>query len=259
MAIMGGFKIAALALLAGATLAGAYTAFGPTVGVDSGLPAPGSLVAGGFYSGDYGPFYVRISGAYLPFPPQPTHYQDWPPPSPPTDDRGYASSELIGAHFPGSFQPLGLGIYYKFGRGQRYYHKHIYGPTIESWMENYVAFKHDVQAVAAYRVWTDANKKAVVWGGLGLSHFRRHGLRTYYYSDFYNPENYLEIITPLDTRLTSLAAGVGIEFRVRFAGPFGFYGSARGVVPIADIYLQGYDRSRPGANVALTWGGLVGW
>jgi hypothetical protein len=252
-------RLAALALLAGAPLAGAYTALGPTVNVEGGLPDPGRSVAGGVYSADYGPLYLRISGSYFPMPLLPEYARDWPPPSPPTDDRGYATCEALGAYAFGGTAGLGPGLYCKFARGQRYYHKHIYGPTIESWMENYVAFKYDVLAVATYRRQVEGKGTAVLWAGPGLFHFRRHGLRTYYYSDFYNPENYLEIITPLDTRLTAVAAGAGAELRSDFARHVGVYASIRAVFRLANIRLEGWDRDEPQGNIAFTGSFFFGW
>ena len=258
MRIFRSIEFAGLAFLAAAAPAAADTGFGPTVGVDSGLPAHGNAIAGLLYASDYGTLYLRVNGAYSPMPPPPPHAPDWPPPSE-REDRGYASCELLGAHFPGGSAALGLGLYYKFGRGESDYSYSDSGPIIISRTEDFVAFKHDALAVAACRIWAAGKRTAVAWGGVGLSHFRRHGLRYYYASDYYEPEYTYEVFTPLDTRLTSLAAGVGIDVRVRFAGPFGAYGYARGVVPVADIYLQGYDRSEPGANVAFAAGGLVGW
>ncbi|UCH79396.1 MAG: hypothetical protein JSU81_05445 [Candidatus Coatesbacteria bacterium] len=259
MALVPAVRLAALAFLAGAAFAGADTALGPTVSLAGNFSVQGKAVAGGFYSGNYGPFYVRVCAAYSPMPASPTYSQDWPPSSPPTDDRGYASCELLGAHFADGSRALGLGGFYKFSRGRKDYDYYFYGPTIESLQENYVAFKHDIVAVGGCRVHAEGKGTAVVWGGLGVSHFRRHGLRRHWWSDFYNPENTYEVITPLDTQLTTLAAGVGVDVRARFAGPFGAYGSARGVAPLANIYLQGYDRAEPGASIAFTAGGLVGW
>jgi hypothetical protein len=252
-------KLAAFGFLAGATLAVAYTALGPAVNVEGGLTAPGRSVAGGVYSADYGPLYLRLSGSYLPAPPLPPHARDWPPPSPPTDDRGYATGEALGAYALGGTAGLGPGLYYKFTRGQRYYHKHIYGPTIESWMEDYVAFKYDLYAVATYRRRAEGKGTAVLWAGPGLFHFRRHGLRTYYYSDFYNPENYLEIITPLETRLTAVAAGAGVDLRSDFATHVGVYASARATFRLANIRLEGWDRDEPNGNIAFTGSFFFGW
>jgi len=253
------FRLATLAFFAGAVLAGAYTALGPALNLDGGLPAPAKPVIGGAYFGAYGPLYARITGAYSPMPPPPEYSRDWPPPSPPTDDRGYASCEALGAYVPGGPAALGPGLYYSFKRGERDYHKFIYGPTIESWMENYVAFKHDALAVAAYRLRVGGKGTAVLWGGAGVSHFRRRGLYHYWWSDFYNPEYIYEETICLDTRLTALAAGAGGDLRSGFARHYGFNASLRAVFLVADLSRQGYDGDNPTANAALALGFFVGW
>ena len=252
-------QLAALSFLAGATLAGAYTAFGPTVSFEGGSTTPARSVAGGVYSADYGPLYLRLSGSYLPMPPLPPYARDWPPPSPPTDDRGYATGEALGAYATGGVGGLGPGLYYKFTRGQRHYFYHKYTHIIESKTEDYVAFKYDLYAVATYRRRAEGKGTAVLWAGPGLFHFRRHGLRTYYYSDFYNPENYLEIITPLETRLTALAAGAGVDLRSDFATHVGVYASARATFRLANIRLEGWDRDEPNGNIAFTGSFFFGW
>lgn len=259
MPLARGFKLAVLAFFAGAAFAGAYTALGPTVGVEGGLPAPGRLVAGGVYSAGYGPLYLRINGSYMPMPAPPEHAPDWPPPSPPTDDRGYASCEALGAYAFGGIADLGPGLYYKFGRGERDYFYHKVSHVIESRSEDYVAFKHDALAVATFRRRVEGKGTAVVWGGPGLSHFRRHGFRYYMYSDFYNPENTYEVFTPLDTRLTAVTVGAGADLRSDFARHVGVYASIRAVFRLANIRLKGYDRDLPDANIALTGSFFFGW
>jgi hypothetical protein len=251
-------KLAALAFFSGAAFAGAYTALGPAVSVEGGVPAQGKLVAGGVYSGDYGPLYLRVNGAYSPMPPPPTHARDWPPPSE-NDDRGYASCEALGAYFLGGPAGPGPGFYYKFARGVRDYYYHRVSHIIESREKDYVAFKHDFLAVAAYRLRAEGKGTTVLWGGAGLSHFRRRGLHYYWWSDFYNPENTYEKSTCLDTRLTALAAGAGVDLRTGFARHFGFNGSARAVFRVVDLSLQGHDGDKPDANITLAGGCFFGW
>jgi hypothetical protein len=56
-----------------------------------------------------------------------------------------------------------------------------------------------------------------------------------------------------------LAAAAGGDLRSGFATHFGLFGSARFVLPFADLHLRGYDAEQPDANVALTGGGFVAW
>jgi len=250
------FRLVAFMTIAGAALAGADTAVGPVLNLDAGLPAQGYAVAGAFYAGDYGLIYLRVSGAYSPMP---ASESDTERPLAEREDRGYACGEVIGARFPEGPVALGLGGYYKFGRGVRdYYERKTFDGT-ESFIEDYVAFKHDAMVTGACRVWTEGKGTSVFWGGAGLSHFRRQGFRYYRYSDYYSPERNYEVTTILDVRLTSLLVGAGVDVRVRFAGPFGAYGAARGVAHIIDFHLEGEDRDQLGASVALTAGVLVGW
>ncbi len=249
---------AAIAFAVGASLAGAFTAFGPVVNLEVGFPAPGKLAVGGSFFGDYGPAYVRIYGAYSPMPAPPEIHRDWPPPSE-RDDRGYASCEAFGAYFSGGSAAFGPAFYYRFGRGVRDYYYHAYGPTITNLTEDYVSFQHDFFGAAAYRLRAEGKGTAVVWGGVGLSRFVRSGLLYSWYSDYYNPEKTYEIVTPLDTGSVGLAAAAGGDLRSGFARHFGLFGSARFVLPLADLHLRGYDAEQPDVNVALTGGVFVGW
>ena len=125
--------------------------------------------------------------------------------------------------------------------------------------EDFVAFQHDLLAVAAYRLRAEAAGKAVVWAGAGVSRFQRSGLLYYWYSDFYNPEYTYEESTSLDTRLTALTAGTGGDFRSGFARHFGIYGCTRFLFPVADLSVSGYDAKKPEPNVGLAGGFFVGW
>jgi hypothetical protein len=168
-------KLVALAFMGAAALAGADTALGPAASFETGFPAPGKLAVGGSFFGDYGPVYVRISGAYSPLPAPPEIPPDWPPPSE-RDDRGYSSLEAFGAHFYGGSAAFGPAFYYRFGRGVRDYYYHAYGPTITNRTEDYVAFQHDFFGAAAYRLRLEGKGTAVLWGGVGVSRFLRSGL-----------------------------------------------------------------------------------